>query len=440
MKANLPATEPATIARWDAMDLYAQIRASAARRAPVRAARRTAVRQRPDPHRPRAQQDPEGPRRQVAVDGGLRRAVRPGLGLPRPADRAERREGARRRRQGRVAGASSAAPAAPTPRSSSPRSARTSSASASSATGIDPYLHDDAGLPGGHRPRARHVRRARARSTRARSRSTGACAIARRWPKPKSSTRRTRRRRSTSSSRCRPTTTATLAPSRAGARRAATSRVLIWTTTPWTIPSNLAIAFHPDFDYGAYEVDGRAVIVAEALAETVAAADRAARSARQVASFKGARARARRSSGIRSTTATRSACSATTSRSSRARARCTRRPGHGADDFATGVRYGLDIYAPIGADGRFAPDVGVVGGLKVFEANPVVEAALAERGRLWHPHRLRALVSALLALSPAGDLPGDAAVVHQHGRRCATRRVAESQRACAGSRRGAASG
>src|SRR6478736_5232752 len=48
--------------------------------------------------------------------------------------------------------------------------------------------------------------------------------------------------------------------------------VLIWTTTPWTIPSNLAIAFHPEFDYGAYEVDGRAVIVAKDLAETVAAA------------------------------------------------------------------------------------------------------------------------------------------------------------------------
>src|SRR5436190_6171976 len=48
--------------------------------------------------------------------------------------------------------------------------------------------------------------------------------------------------------------------------------VLIWTTTPWTIPSNLAIAFHPEFDYGAYEVDERAVIVAETLAERVAAA------------------------------------------------------------------------------------------------------------------------------------------------------------------------
>ena len=43
--------------------------------------------------------------------------------------------------------------------------------------------------------------------------------------------------------------------------------VLIWTTTPWTIPSNLAIAFHPDFTYGAYPVGGTTVVVAEGLAE-----------------------------------------------------------------------------------------------------------------------------------------------------------------------------
>ena len=47
--------------------------------------------------------------------------------------------------------------------------------------------------------------------------------------------------------------------------------VLIWTTTPWTIPNNLAIAFHPDFEYGAYDVDGKAVIVAKDLADAVGA-------------------------------------------------------------------------------------------------------------------------------------------------------------------------
>ena len=45
--------------------------------------------------------------------------------------------------------------------------------------------------------------------------------------------------------------------------------VLIWTTTPWTIPANMAVAFHPDVDYSAFAFEGRAVIVADALAKTV---------------------------------------------------------------------------------------------------------------------------------------------------------------------------
>ncbi len=49
---------------------------------------------------------------------------------------------------------------------------------------------------------------------------------------------------------------------------------LIWTTTPWTIPSNLALAFHPEARYGAYDVDGRAVIVAESLADRAVPATR----------------------------------------------------------------------------------------------------------------------------------------------------------------------
>ncbi len=58
-------------------------------RAEVRAARRSAVRERQHPHGHGAQQGPEGARRQVALDGRLRRAVRRRLRLPRPADRAE---------------------------------------------------------------------------------------------------------------------------------------------------------------------------------------------------------------------------------------------------------------------------------------------------------------------------------------------------------------
>ena len=157
--------------------------------------------------------------------------------------------------------------------------------------------------------------------------------------------------------------------------------VLIWTTTPWTIPSNKGLAFHPDVDYGAYDVDGRLVIVAAARAEAVAAATRKAFGT-PVATFKGAvleRVVFRHplydqdSLGVLAEDVTLDQGTGVVHTA----------PGHGSDDFATGTRYGLEVYAPIGVDGRFLPDVGIVGGLKVFEANPVVEAALAERGRLW---------------------------------------------------------
>ena len=59
-------------------------------------------------------------------------------------------------------------------------------------------------------------------------------------------------------------------------------------------------------------------------------------------------------------------------------------PGHGADDFNTGMKYGLEIYAPIGPAGHFLDTVELFGGLRVFDANPKVEEALKERGRLWH--------------------------------------------------------
>src|SRR5258708_16059521 len=59
-------------------------------------------------------------------------------------------------------------------------------------------------------------------------------------------------------------------------------------------------------------------------------------------------------------------------------------PGHGADDFNTGMKYGLEIYAPIGPAGHFLDTVELFGGQRVFDANPRVEEALKARGRLWH--------------------------------------------------------
>ncbi|MCC7042456.1 MAG: isoleucine--tRNA ligase [Acidobacteria bacterium] len=157
--------------------------------------------------------------------------------------------------------------------------------------------------------------------------------------------------------------------------------VLIWTTTPWTIPANLGIAFHPDFDYAAFNVDGRAIIIAQRMAEAVSAGTGRA-FIDPLASFKGETMEHlrfrhplydRESLGVLAAYVTLEQGTGAVHTA----------PGHGADDFATGVRYGLDVYAPIGRDGRFLPEVGIVAGLKVFDANPVVEAALRERGRLF---------------------------------------------------------
>ncbi|MBI3492196.1 MAG: isoleucine--tRNA ligase, partial [Acidobacteria bacterium] len=170
--------------------------------------------------------------------------------------------------------------------------------------------------------------------------------------------------------------------------------VLIWTTTPWTIPSNLAIAFHPDFDYAAYmvgeadskaEVDsktGRAVIVAEALAPKVAAV--VGRTfGPPIARMKGAELEhirfqhplyARPSVAVLGEYVTLDAGTGAVHTA----------PGHGADDFNTGMKYGLEIYAPVGPGGHFLDTVELFGGQRVFDANPKIEAALKARGRLWH--------------------------------------------------------
>jgi len=160
---------------------------------------------------------------------------------------------------------------------------------------------------------------------------------------------------------------------------------LIWTTTPWTIPSNLALAFHPDALYGAYLVDGRAVIVAESLADQLSL-ELGRPFGQPVATAKGSafeRLRFRHPLYARDSIAVLADYVTLDTGTGVVHTA----PGHGSDDFHTGVRYGLDIYAPVGGDGRFLDEVERFAGLTVFEANPKVEDALAEAGRLWKRQR-----------------------------------------------------
>ena len=195
---------------------------------------------------------------------------------------------------------------------------------------------------------------------------------------------------------------------------------LIWTTTPWTIPSNLAIAFHPDLTYGAYAVGNTHVIVAQALADRVSKAT--GRSLGEpVATFPGASMDRlvfrhplydRDSLGVLAEYVTLEQGTGVVHTA----------PGHGSDDFNTGMKYGLDIYAPVDAGGRFLDTVERFGGQRVFDANPDIEAALQARGRLWHresfehayPHCWRCLNPVIFVATSQWFISMDTAGLRQH--------------------------
>jgi isoleucyl-tRNA synthetase len=158
--------------------------------------------------------------------------------------------------------------------------------------------------------------------------------------------------------------------------------VIIWTTTPWTLPANLAIAFHPDYDYLAYEHGGKVYIFAEGLAFSVQGAC-GLEGGKVLAKFKGAALEGlkaghpwieRDSLLVLADYVTLDAGTGCVHTA----------PGHGADDYQTGVKYGLPIYSPVDDDGRFTPDVEHWAGVNVFEANPKIVEFMRKQGCLLH--------------------------------------------------------
>ena len=90
-------------------------------------------------------------------------------------------------------------------------------------------------------------------------------------------------------------------------------------------------------------------------------------------------------------------------------------PGHGQEDYESGVQYGLDIYSPVDDDGRFTTDVPVFAGQFVFDANGAVNRKLTEVGALLKGGDDVALLPPLLADERSDHLPCHGAVVHLHG-------------------------
>jgi isoleucyl-tRNA synthetase len=156
---------------------------------------------------------------------------------------------------------------------------------------------------------------------------------------------------------------------------------IIWTTTPWTLPASLAIAFQPHFEYLALEnPDGNVYLVAEALADPVkqACGLQAAREIARVPGTKLERATFQHPFLDRSilgvladyVTADQGTGAVHTA------------PAHGADDFYTGERYGLSQACSVDASGRIQNGLPEYNGLNIFKANPEIIQLLEARGAL----------------------------------------------------------
>jgi isoleucyl-tRNA synthetase len=158
-------------------------------------------------------------------------------------------------------------------------------------------------------------------------------------------------------------------------------QVVIWTTTPWTLPANQAVALHPDFQYALVRTAKGFLILAENLreaaltryglnegAEVVAHTTGQALEGvllwhpfqqREVPVIVGDHVTADAGTGAVHTA-----------------------PGHGLDDYVIGSRYGLKVDNPVDDDGRFYASVPLVGGMSIWQANPLILDTLEASGNL----------------------------------------------------------
>jgi isoleucyl-tRNA synthetase len=164
-------------------------------------------------------------------------------------------------------------------------------------------------------------------------------------------------------------------------------QIVIWTTTPWTLPANQAVALHPEFQYALVRASKGLLILADSLreaaltryglndgAEVLAHTSGQALEGvllwhpfqeRQVPVIVGEHVTADAGTGAVHTA-----------------------PGHGLDDYVVGSRYGLKVDNPVGDDGRFYASVPLVGGMSIWQANPLIVETLQANGSLFAHEKL----------------------------------------------------
>lgn len=160
------------------------------------------------------------------------------------------------------------------------------------------------------------------------------------------------------------------------------AKFIIWTTTPWTIPSNVAITVHPDLTYVQMNVEGQKYIIAEALVDQVAEElEWDKDSVVREKDFKGSELEYIEAqhpfidrislviNGTHVTTDAGTGCVHTA-------------PGHGEDDYVVCQNYDLEVISPVNAKGVFTEEAGQFAGMFYDKANKPITELLDEKGAL----------------------------------------------------------
>ncbi len=253
----------------------------------------------------------------------------------------------------------------------------------------------------------KEVHRARLARSRATARPSGARAAA---PRSRSTSRRAR-----ATTRSSTTRRSTLRFPLSGRPEA----LVVWTTTPWTLPANVAAAVKPDADYGLFGDEWWAV-------------------ARRPDETPSRTVRGSRSSSASNTRARSTTCPRRRESSHRVipwddvtldegTGIVHIAPGCGAEDFELSRVLDLPVIAPINEDGRFYPGFGALEGRSTAEVEEPVVEQLRERGLLVDAGRIDAPLPDLLAVPDAARLPRRRRLVHRRRRRSAQALLAENQ-------------
>ncbi|MAX27340.1 MAG: isoleucine--tRNA ligase [Phycisphaeraceae bacterium] len=162
--------------------------------------------------------------------------------------------------------------------------------------------------------------------------------------------------------------------------------IMIWTTTPWTLPANMAVAVHERYEYGVYQVGDRKVVLATELAAKVLAKE-GIEDAKPLETFKGKELVGltynhpfidRVGPVVHAEYVTLEDGTGMVHTA----------PGHGVEDYQTGLREGIEVYCPVQGDGTFdttAPQW--LQGKKVWDANQLVVDHLTSSGHMFHTHK-----------------------------------------------------